>query len=174
MSTPSRSQIKRWQHYLAEERAEGAVYSDIARRKTGEEREILLALAEAESRHEDHWRQLLGENASPPGRPNLRTRVLGLLARRFGSVFILALAQRTEARSTYDADVDATPAMAADERIHEEVARGLASRGRSRLSGAFRAAVFGANDGLVTLICCGASSRVRARVRLRTAPLEQS
>ncbi|MGI8646458.1 MAG: VIT1/CCC1 transporter family protein [Nocardioides sp.] len=150
MSTPSRSQIKRWRRYLADERAEGAVYADLARRKTGEEREILRALAEAESRHEAHWRQLLGEHAGPPGRPNTRTRVLAFLALRFGSVFILALAQRTEARSPYDADVDATPAMAADERIHEEVIRGLASRGRSRLSGSFRAAVFGANDGLVS------------------------
>jgi VIT1/CCC1 family predicted Fe2+/Mn2+ transporter len=40
--------------------------------------------------------------------------------------------------------------MAADERIHEEVVRGLATRGRNRLSGSFRAAVFGANDGLVS------------------------
>ncbi|MCW2759398.1 MAG: hypothetical protein JWO46_3144 [Nocardioidaceae bacterium] len=150
MSAPSRSQIKRWQHYLAEESAEGAVYADLALRKTGEEREILLALADAESRHEEHWRRLLGEHARPPGRPNLRTRVLAVLARRFGSVFILALAQRTEARSPYSADDDATAAMAADERIHGEVVRALASRGRSRLSGSFRAAVFGANDGLVS------------------------
>ena len=42
------------------------------------------------------------------------------------------------------------PRMAADERVHEEVVRALAARGRSRLSGAFRAAVFGANDGLVS------------------------
>ncbi len=41
-------------------------------------------------------------------------------------------------------------AMAADEAIHEEVVRGLAARGRNRLSGTFRAAVFGANDGLVS------------------------
>ncbi len=150
MSPPTRAQIKRWQHYLSEERAEGAVYADLAQRKTGEEREILLALAEAESRHEDHWRQLLGEHAQPPGPPDVRTRVLAVLARRFGSVFILALAQRTEARSPYAGDDDATPAMAADERIHEEVVRGLAARGRSRLSGSFRAAVFGANDGLVS------------------------
>src|SRR5690606_992516 len=34
--------------------------------------------------------------------------------------------------------------------IHEEVIRGLAARGRARLSGSFRAAVFGANDGLVS------------------------
>jgi VIT1/CCC1 family predicted Fe2+/Mn2+ transporter len=40
--------------------------------------------------------------------------------------------------------------MAADEQIHEEVVRGLATRGRNRLSGTFRAAVFGANDGLVS------------------------
>ena len=40
--------------------------------------------------------------------------------------------------------------MAADERIHGEVLRGLAARGRERLSGTFRAAVFGANDGLVS------------------------
>ena len=40
--------------------------------------------------------------------------------------------------------------MAADERIHEEVVRGLAVRGRARVSGTFRAAVFGANDGLVS------------------------
>ena len=65
-------------------------------------------------------------------------------------MFVLALAQRAEARSTYEADVDATPTMAADERIHEEVVRALATRGRNRLSGSFRAAVFGANDGLVS------------------------
>jgi VIT1/CCC1 family predicted Fe2+/Mn2+ transporter len=40
--------------------------------------------------------------------------------------------------------------MAADELIHEEVVRGLAARGRARVSGSFRAAVFGANDGLVS------------------------
>jgi vacuolar iron transporter family protein len=40
--------------------------------------------------------------------------------------------------------------MAADEAIHLEVVRALATRGRARLSGTFRAAVFGANDGLVS------------------------
>src|SRR5690606_4967265 len=38
----------------------------------------------------------------------------------------------------------------ADEKVHHEVVRGLAARGRRRLSGSFRAAVFGANDGLVS------------------------
>lgn len=65
-------------------------------------------------------------------------------------MFVLALAQRLESRSPYAGDIDATRAMAADELVHEEVVRGLASRGRARVSGTFRAAVFGANDGLVS------------------------
>jgi vacuolar iron transporter family protein len=147
---PTPQDIRRWQKYLADERAEAAVYRDLAQRRTGEEREILLALAEAEGRHEAHWRELLGDQVGAPRRGDLRTRALGFLARRFGSVFVLALAQRAEARSPYEADTDATRSMAADERIHEEVVRGLAARGRNRLSGTFRAAVFGANDGLVS------------------------
>jgi len=142
--------IRRWRQYLADERAEAAVYRDLASRRTGEEKEILLALAEAEARHEAHWWGLLGDQAGPPKRGAVRTRFLGFLARRFGSVFVLALAQRAEARSPYDSDVDATKTMAADERIHEEVVRGLAARGRQRLAGSFRAAVFGINDGLVS------------------------
>jgi len=146
----SRATVRRWRKYLADERAEASVYRDLASRRQGEEREILLALAEAEARHEAHWLALLGDDVGKPVAGDIRTRMLGWLARRFGSVFVLALAQRAEARSPYEDDSDATPAMAADERIHEEVVRGLAARGRNRLSGTFRAAVFGANDGLVS------------------------
>ncbi|WP_026075267.1 VIT1/CCC1 transporter family protein [Cellulomonas massiliensis] len=147
---PTSAQIRRWRRYLADERAEAAVYRDLASRRTGEERAILLALADAERRHEQHWLDLLGDDVGRPLRGDWRTRFLGFLARRFGSVFVLALAQRAEARSEYGDEADATPRMAADERIHEEVVRGLATRGRQRISGTFRAAVFGANDGLVS------------------------
>jgi VIT1/CCC1 family predicted Fe2+/Mn2+ transporter len=136
--------------YLADERAEAKLYRQLANRRKGEEREILLELAEAEGRHEDHWLELLGDSAGKPRRTDLRTTLLIQFARAFGSVFVLALAQRAESRSPYEDDQDATNAMAADEAIHEEVIRGLAARGRSRLSGTFRAAVFGANDGLVS------------------------
>jgi VIT1/CCC1 family predicted Fe2+/Mn2+ transporter len=146
----SPADVRRWRRYLADEHAEAAVYRDLASRRTGEEREILLELAEAEKRHAAHWINLLGDRVGKPRRGDIRTRLLGFLARRFGSVFVLALAQRAEARSPYEADADATDRMAADERIHEEVLRGLATRGRNRLSGTFRAAVFGANDGLVS------------------------
>ncbi|BDZ53107.1 VIT1/CCC1 transporter family protein [Agromyces marinus] len=140
----------RWRRYLADERAEAAVYRELAARRDGEEREILLALAAAEGRHEAHWLRLLGDDEHRIPRADLRTRMLAGLARTFGSIFVLALAQRAEARSPYSTDPDATPAMAADERIHGEVVRGLAARGRRRLAGTFRAAVFGANDGLVS------------------------
>jgi VIT1/CCC1 family predicted Fe2+/Mn2+ transporter len=147
---PTPEQVRRWRRHLAEERAEAAVYRDLATSKSGEEREILLALAEAEGRHEQHWLDLLGDQVGEPRRASMSTRSLGWLARRFGTVFTLALAQRAEARSTYRLDDDATAQMAADEAIHEEVVRGLAQRGRTRISGTFRAAVFGANDGLVS------------------------
>lgn len=144
------AQVKRWRGRLADERAEAGFYRTLAARHEGEDREILSAIAEAEERHIAHWADLLGDDAGQVGRGSARLRLLGWLSRWFGSVFILALAQRAETRSPYSVDPDATPAMAADERVHEEVLRGLAARGRSRVSGAFRAAVFGANDGLVS------------------------
>ncbi|MGV8977148.1 MAG: VIT1/CCC1 transporter family protein [Cellulomonas sp.] len=147
---PTRREHRRWRQNLADERAEATVYRDLASRRTGEERDILLALAEAERRHEQHWLDLLGADVGRPLRGDFRSIALGWMARRFGAVFVLALAQRAEARSTYATDSDATATMAADERIHEEVVRGLAARGRNRISGQFRAAVFGANDGLVS------------------------
>lgn len=147
---PTAKDRRRWAQYLVNERAEAQVYRHLAARRTGEEREILLALAEAEGRHETHWLTLLGGEPSRLPRPNAGTVTLGWLAERFGSIFVLALAQNAETRSPYDSDPSATPAMAADEKIHYEVVRGLAARGRRRLSGTFRAAVFGANDGLVS------------------------
>jgi len=135
---------------LADERSEAELYRSLAGRRKGEDREILLGIADAEVRHAEHWERLLGDDVGRPQRGSLRTRVLIALARRFGSVFVLALVQQAESRTPYAADLDATRAMAADERVHEEVVRGLAARGRARVSGTFRAAVFGANDGLVS------------------------
>ncbi|HZA04467.1 MAG TPA: rubrerythrin family protein, partial [Propionibacteriaceae bacterium] len=89
MSTPSAAprsarQIRRWRQYLADERAEAAGYRELGERRTGEERDILLALADAEKRHESHWLELLGDESGPPRRSSLRTRVLVFLAKHFG------------------------------------------------------------------------------------------
>src|SRR6188768_4010291 len=147
---PTTGDRRRWARYLVSERAEARVYRELATRREGEERDILLALADAEGRHEAHWLGLLGGEPSRLPRPGLGTRLLAWMARSFGSIFVLALAQNAEGRSPYSDEPFATPALAADEKIHHEVVRGLAARGRRRLSGTFRAAVFGANDGLVS------------------------
>ena len=152
MSTqnPTPREIRRWRKYLADEIAEGQLYSHLARTKSGEERDILEGLAAAEARHAEHWRTLLGPHADKPARPSLRRTAMRWMAMVFGSIFVLALAQRAEGDSPYAREAAATPQMAADEMIHEEVIRGLATRGREALSGNFRAAVFGMNGGLVS------------------------
>jgi VIT1/CCC1 family predicted Fe2+/Mn2+ transporter len=149
-AAPTARDRRRWAQYLVNERAEARVYRELAGRRDGEEAQILSALAEAEGRHEAHWLQLLGGEPSSMPRASISTRLLGWMARHFGSIFVLALAQNAEDRSPYEDDPHATAAMAADEKVHREVVRGLAARGRRRLSGTFRAAVFGANDGLVS------------------------
>lgn len=147
---PSPAVIRRWQRYLANERTEEQVYRRLAQRRRGEDREILLGLAEAERRHQQHWITLLGAHADKKRLPSLDVLVLATLGRIFGSIFVLALAQQAESRSPYDNETFASQEMAADEKVHSEVVRALAMKSRSRLSGNFRAAVFGANDGLVS------------------------
>ena len=150
VTQPSDAQIRRWRRYLADEESEARIYRYLAQRAEGEEREILMQVAEAEKRHQQHWRDMLGEHVGKPVRPSLSSAFLQFMAKHFGSVFILAMAQMAESRSPYAEDPDATEEMAADEAIHEEIIRALATNGREKLSGNFRAAVFGANDGLVS------------------------
>ena len=121
VTQPSDAQIRRWRRYLADEESEARIYRYLAQRAEGEEREILMQVAEAEKRHQQHWRDMLGEHAGKPSRPSLSSAILQFLARHFGSVFILAMAQRAESRSPYAEDPDATEEMAADEAIHEEI-----------------------------------------------------
>ncbi|MDY2941018.1 MAG: VIT1/CCC1 family protein [Varibaculum sp.] len=149
-SQPTRKQIRRWRRYLAEERLEADTYRHLARTRTGVEREIFEELAAAERRHESYWEQLLGERVLPAPRAPLKARLFNFLARNVGSIFVLAMMQGAEERTSYDDDADATAQMAADEHIHSEVVRALAARQRSRMAGSFRASVFGMNDGLVS------------------------
>ncbi|MCU9519836.1 VIT1/CCC1 family protein [Corynebacterium sp. ES2794-CONJ1] len=148
--TPDAKTIRKWQQYLANERAEAAVYRQLAHKRSGEEKEILLSLARAEERHEKYWREKLGDDVGLPRRPDFSTLVLAFMTQHFGSLFALALMQNAEMRSPYEKDADATAQMHADEMMHGEVIRGLAADAREKMSGSFRAAIFGANDGLVS------------------------
>ena len=168
---PTRAQIKRWRKHLAEERMEARTYRDLSERRTGEERAVLRQLEDAERRHEEYWLARLGEHALPAPRPPLRTRAAAVLAHLFGTIFILAMAQRAEQRSSRDVDDDVPAHMQADEHIHAEVIRSLAAKSRETLAGTFRAAVFGANDGLVSnlaLVLGVAASGMEAHTVLLT------
>lgn len=106
VTSPSPAQIKRWRRYLADEESEARIYRYLAQRAEGTDREILLQVAEAEKRHQQHWRDMLGEHANVHVRPSLQSQLLQFLAKNFGSVFILAMAQRAESRSPYTEDPD--------------------------------------------------------------------
>jgi VIT1/CCC1 family predicted Fe2+/Mn2+ transporter len=153
---------------LTAERNSAALYRGMAAGTSGERREVFGQLAAIEDRHAAHWAAklvALGEQVPEPGRPDLRTRLLCWVARRFSADAVLPLVERAEHADAgrYDGDPDATPDMAVDERSHARVLtrlrggddnpRDIAKRERwhrGDRSGALRAAVFGVNDGLVS------------------------
>ena len=161
---------RRWRELLAAERDAEALYTSLARSETGERRSIFEELAAIEHRHAAHWAGLLAEAGQPvpqPGPPSLRTRLLGTAARRLSTQAVLPLIERAERSDAgmYDADPDAAPGMAADERGHARTLAKLIEGGkpapreqiakrerwhRGDRSGALRAGVFGVSDGLVS------------------------
>jgi VIT1/CCC1 family predicted Fe2+/Mn2+ transporter len=137
---------------------------------TPEVAELYRQLAATEDAHAAVWRAKLRDagDARPDPSPSPRVRVLGWLARRFGAGSVLAGVVGAEAGDSraYAGQTDAA-ALARDERSHARVLRHLVSSGRgggmageelARLEGrhraaggnALRAAVLGANDGLVS------------------------
>ncbi len=166
--------VKRWRDLLASERDAAALDSRLAEAETGERQQIFRELAETELRHAAHWSSKLrsaGAEVPAPGRPSLRTRVLGAAAGRLSVQSVLPLIERTERADAgvYDDEPDALPEMAADERAHartlarlvddsrdggeSDPVRQIARRERwhrGDRSGALRAGVFGVSDGLVS------------------------
>ncbi|HEX6160305.1 MAG TPA: VIT1/CCC1 transporter family protein [Thermoanaerobaculia bacterium] len=130
--------------------------------------EVYRRLADVERRHADRWRSKLEEAGErlPSFSPSWRTKTLGWMARRFGTGAVLPSVRRLERADTnkYAGQSDAVD-FHADERSHSRVI-GLMSgmrggfagtdvaqlEGRHRATGgnALRAAVLGANDGLVS------------------------
>ena len=107
----------RYRRRLAREQHAAAVYRALAAERTGEDRDILLALARAEERHAGHWAAKLHPVERPRAEPGRRSRLLGWLARRLGSLVVLGLVQRAEAGGHYEDDAEATAAMAALGRV---------------------------------------------------------
>lgn len=132
-------------------------------------RELYRRLAEAEQRHGAVWARKLEEAGLRPAdvRPSWRARLLMAIARRFGAgVIVATVAGRERAdRGMYDTQPEAQgTSLPRDERSHARLFHELSGgsglqggvlariEGRHRASGgnALRAAVLGANDGLVS------------------------
>lgn len=133
-------------------------------------RSVYVRLAETEERHATLWEEKLEEAGAPvpQRRPSRRSRVLAWLARRLGPSVLAQVMASTEmsGRTMYDAQPEAAgTSLAADERSHAVILDALRSEssgvkggvmarleGRHRAVGgnALRAAVLGANDGLVS------------------------
>ena len=132
--------------------------------------DLYLRLADSEDRHAELWEQQLTNAGIEVGerRPSWRSRTLAWMARRFGADAVLPTitAQEQAGQGMYDDSPEADgTALPGDERSHARVLGvlsgtrggvegGLIGRleGRHRQVGgnALRAAVLGANDGLVS------------------------
>ncbi|HEY3304276.1 MAG TPA: VIT1/CCC1 family protein [Candidatus Binatia bacterium] len=152
-------------NYLAE--MDGiALYSALAAAEKDEKRAAVFGqLARAEERHANRWAGLLrsaGE-AAPDYTPTARVRILGLLARLFGTQRVLPIVSNIESSDAnrYSSQPEAS-GLPEEEESHRETLRTLQLgpgaqpiMGRERWhrvgrSGSLRAAVFGVNDGLVS------------------------
>lgn len=148
-----------------------ALYHALAQIEGGSElAEVYARLAAAEERHAEIWRAKLREVGLTelPTTPGWRTRVLIALAQRFGAGLILPTitAQEQTDSDRYQQQPEARgTGMAAEEQSHARLFRAIDTRsaglsggsiarleGRHRAGGgnALRAAVLGANDGLVS------------------------
>jgi VIT1/CCC1 family predicted Fe2+/Mn2+ transporter len=132
--------------------------------------EVYRRLSAVEEAHAEFWRGQLARIGVRVGalRPDWRTRSLVWLAQRFGPQFVLPTLSTLEQRDSgqYDQQPEAVAGgLPAAERSHNRVVQALASsfptgaaggtlariEGRHRAGGnALRAAVLGANDGLVS------------------------
>jgi VIT1/CCC1 family predicted Fe2+/Mn2+ transporter len=129
--------------------------------------EVYRRLAAVERRHADQWATRLRDagTAVPGLSPSLRARALGWLARRLGPGLVLPTLVSLEQVDSHAYALQASPDLAAQERSHGRLLREIAGgrtglpggaiaqlEGRHRAVGgnALRAAVLGANDGLVS------------------------
>ena len=159
---------QRFRTNLQNEVDSAIVYEALAQGESDEKvAGVYLRLAAVERAHAEFWGQRLGTSPDKV-RPTSRARAMAFVGRRFGPSLILPTLAKNEARDSaqYDNQADAVAAgMPADERSHARIVQAAASsvgglpgqdlaklEGRHRGGGgnALRAAVLGANDGLVS------------------------
>jgi VIT1/CCC1 family predicted Fe2+/Mn2+ transporter len=166
------SPVARYRTNLQGEMDSAALYHALADAEGNPQlKQVYSRLAAVEEAHAEFWKKRLsGAGASAkPRRPGWRSRTLAWAARRFGPEIVLPLVNSLERADfdKYDAQPEAVAAgMPADERSHSRVIAAMSRppvgglsggalaqiEGRHRSAGgnALRAAVLGANDGLVS------------------------
>jgi vacuolar iron transporter family protein len=155
--------------FIQDELDSAALYDALAAQYTDARlAEVYRRLAAVERRHADHWIALVRAAgvALPPHRLGWRTRVLRWMARRIGPAAVVSVIAGQEVADArrYAGVADRAPGMDADERGHARALRAIVGPGgaegstiarlegrhRSTAGNALRAAVLGANDGLVS------------------------
>lgn len=174
-SPPPKAMLARYRSNWQGEVDSAAIYHAMA---VAEPQADLAALyrrlAQAEEGHALFWQRRLEQALGHPLQPrsSARARVLIWLARRLGANAVLptVMSQEAENRGSYDDQAETrSTAMPAQERSHARLLAHLSSRARHGWNGsryaqlegrhgasdgnALRAAVLGANDGLVSTFC---------------------
>jgi VIT1/CCC1 family predicted Fe2+/Mn2+ transporter len=190
---PDRESARRYRANLQGEVDSAALYRALADAEPDPRlKDVYGRLAAVEEGHAEFWRKQLDRIGAHAQRLGLgwRTRALAWLARRFGPQFVLPTVNTLEQRDVgqYDAQAEAVAGgLPAAERSHARIVQaieastpgGLQGGALARLEGrhralggnALRAAVLGANDGLVSnlsLVMGVAGAAVSERMILLT------
>ncbi len=162
---PSRADVERYrQNYIVE--MDGiALYRAMAAAEADEQRAAIFEkLAQNEERHAQRWARLIqsGGGAVPAHKPSARVRLLGWMARRFGTGRVVPIISSLEARDEagYMRQPEAA-GLPAEERAHSRTLMAMQGKGDESIAGterwhltltggSLRAAVFGVNDGLLS------------------------
>ena len=169
---PAKDDIGRYRANLQGEIDSAAVYRAMAELESQPERaDVYRRLATVEEIHASFWLKRLADLGAPrrAPRPTWRTRLLILIAKRFGPDFVVPTLRTLEQidRDHYDDQPESrSTGMPAQERSHARVLSRLSGAARTTWDGAaysrfegrhgagggnaLRAAVLGANDGLVS------------------------
>ncbi len=168
-AAPSPDDLARYRDNLQGEVDAIALYTRLAELEESRAlKDFYTRMAATEEVHAGVWRQRLSDAGQDPGtvRVGWRTRILMAVARVFGpGVVVPTIAEREAAdQGMYDEQSESLARMPGDERSHARLFRELAGgrgveggaiariEGRHRAGGGnqLRAAVLGANDGLVS------------------------
>ena len=158
--------LDRWRRNLQGEVDGAHIYRAMAA-NAGDDRlaDLYARMAEVEDGHGALWRDRLPAAMGASVRPSVRARILAGLARRSGAWLVAPMiaSQERKGRTMYDDQPEAAgTSLPADERSHARLLQAITGgasgpmlarfEGRHRAVGgnALRAAVLGANDGLVS------------------------